>query len=259
MLKFAANLSLLFTELPLLQRFAAAAQAGFGAVEIQFPYDYPADVLAAAASAAGVEVILINVPAGDLMQGGAGLAGHPARQAEFAAVLPQALAYARALGVRMLNVLPGRLAEGVGREQALATLAANLDLAADYFRPHGIRVLCEAINDIDMPGFLLRTADEVAEVLAACNSRDIGMQVDIYHMARMGQDIPVLLATHLPAIAHVQFADAPGRGEPGSGNLPLQQYFALLVQLGYRGWLAAEYRPTRPTAETLGWLPAAAC
>ena len=253
-MEFAANLSMLFTELPLPQRFAAAAQAGFAAVEMQFPYDVPAVELAAAARAAGVEVILINLPAGDLMPGGAGLAAHPARQAEFTAALPLALSYARALGVRMVNVLPGRLAEGVSREQALAALAANLDLAADYFRPHGIRVVCEAINDIDMPGFLLRTADELSTLLASCNSRDIGMQIDLYHMARMRQDIPALLATHLSAIAHVQFADLPGRGEPGSGSLLLRQYLQQLDALGYAGWCAAEYRPTRQTVETLGWL-----
>ncbi|MFC3627152.1 hydroxypyruvate isomerase family protein [Vogesella amnigena] len=253
-MRFAANLSMLFTELPLPQRFAATAQAGFAAVEIQFPYDVAAAELAAAATAAGVEVILINVPAGDLMQGGAGLAAQPRLQAEFAAALPQALAYAQALGVRMVNVLPGRLAEGVSRQQALATLAANLDAAADFFRPHGIRVVCEAINDIDMPGFLLRTADELAVLLATCNSRDIGMQIDLYHMARMQQDIPALLSKHLPAIAHVQFADAPGRGEPGSGELALRQYLQQLDALGYRGWCAAEYRPTRPTVETLAWL-----
>ncbi|MFC3532264.1 hydroxypyruvate isomerase family protein [Vogesella facilis] len=255
MLKFAANLSLLFTEQPVPQRFAAAAAAGFAAVEIQFPYDYPADALAAAARAAGTPVILINVPAGDLMQGGAGLAGHPQRVAEFAAALPLALAYAQALGVGMVNVLPGRLAAGVGRRQALATLAANLARAADYFRPHGIRVLCEPINDLDMPGFLLRTADELAALLADDNSCDVGMQIDLYHMARMQQDIPQLLRRHLPAIAHIQFADAPGRGEPGSGALPLAQYFALLTELGYTGWCAAEYRPTARTQDTLQWLP----
>lgn len=255
MLKFAANLSLLFAELPLPQRFAAAAAAGFTAVEVQFPYDYPADVLATAAQAAGVQVILINVPAGDLMQGGAGLAGHPARVAEFTAALPVALAYAQALGTRMVNVLPGRLPEGVSRTQALAVLAANLVCAADYFRPFGIRVLCEAINDLDMPGFLLRTADELAALLSGGNCCDVGMQIDLYHMARMQQDIPALLHRYLPAIAHIQFADVPGRGEPGSGTLPLAQYFALLDELGYTGWCAAEYRPTVRTQDTLHWLP----
>lgn len=258
MLRFAANLSLLFTELPLPQRFAAAAAAGFSAVEIQFPYDYPADVLAAAAQAAGVQVILINVPAGDLMEGGAGLAGHPARQAEFAAALPVARDYAQVLDVKMVNVLPGRLPDGVSRAQALAVLAANLARAADYFRPFGIRVQCEPINDLDMPGFLLRTADELAALLTDGNCCDVGMQVDLYHMARMQQDIPALLRRYLPVITHIQFADAPGRGEPGSGAMPLAQYFALLDELGYAGWCAAEYRPTARTQDTLQWLSASA-
>jgi hydroxypyruvate isomerase len=252
--RFAANLSLLFTEYPLPQRFAQAATAGFGAVEIQFPYDHPADVLASAASAAGTPVILINVPAGDLMSGGPGLASHPDRRDDFAAALPQALHYAQTLGVPLLNILPGRLAAGYSRQACLATLAANLQLAADFFAPHGLHLCCEAINDLDMPGFLLRTPDEVAQLLADIPQAGIGLQIDIYHAARMNLDIPALLARHLPQTALIQFADYPGRGEPGSGTLPLPDYFDFIEKNGYTGWLGAEYRPTATSADTLGWL-----
>lgn len=252
--RFAANLSLLFTEYPLPQRFAQAAAAGFGAVEIQFPYDHPADVLASAAGAAGTPVILINVPAGDLMSGGPGLASHPDRRDDFAAALHQALHYAQTLGVPLLNILPGRLAAGHSHQACLATLAANLQLAADFFAPHGLHLCCEAINDLDMPGFLLRTPDEVAQLLADIPQAGIGLQIDIYHAARMNLDIPAMLARHLPQTAHIQFADYPGRGEPGSGTLPLPDYFDFIEKNGYTGWLGAEYRPTATSADTLGWL-----
>lgn len=252
--RFAANLSLLFTEVPLPDRFALAAAAGFQAVEIQFPYDYPAAQLAAAAQHAGTQIVLINVPAGDLMAGGPGLACHPARQAEFAAALPQALHYARTLGVTLLNILPGRLASGYSRAECEAALAANLSYAANFFAGSGIRLCCEAINDLDMPGFLLRTPDEVAALLAQVPAADIALQIDLYHAARMKQPILPMLARHLPRTAHIQFADCPGRGEPGSGTLPLAEYFDFIEKSGYTGWLAAEYKPGADTAATLGWL-----
>lgn len=252
--RFAANLSLLFTEVPLPARFAHAAAAGFQAVEIQFPYDYPAALLAEAAQHAGTQIVLINVPAGDLMAGGPGLACHPARQAEFAAALPQALHYARTLGVTLLNILPGRVADGYSRDECEATLAANLMHAADFFAGSGIRLCCEAINDLDMPGFLLRTPDEVATLLARVPAADFALQIDLYHAARMNLSIPDMLARHLLRTAHIQFADYPGRGAPGSGTLPLAEYFDFIEKNGYTGWLSAEYKPGTDTAATLGWL-----
>lgn len=254
--RFAANLSLLFTEVPLPERFARAADAGFQAVEIQFPYDYPAEQLADAARSAGTQVLLINVAAGDLMAGGPGLACHPARQAEFAAALPPALHYARTLGVTLLNILPGRLASAYSRAECEAALAANLSYAANFFAGSGIRLCCEAINDLDMPGFLLRTPDEVAALLARVPAADIALQIDLYHAARMNLSIPAMLARHLPRTAHIQFADCPGRGAPGSGVLPLAEYFDFIEKSGYTGWLAAEYKPGADTAATLGWLNA---
>ena len=182
-------------------------------------------------------MLLINVPAGDLMAGGPGLACHPARQAEFAAALPQALHYARALGATLLNILPGRLADGHSRTDCEATLAANLLRAADYFAGSGIRLCCEAINDLDMPGFLLRTPDEVAALLAKVPAADIALQIDLYHAARMNQPIPAMLARHLPHTAHIQFADHPGRGAPGSGTLPLAEYFDFIEKAATpAGW-----------------------
>ena len=254
-MKLAANLSLLFGELPLVERIGAAAAAGFAGVEIQFPYEVPASELRSALDAAGLPLVLINLPAGDLMAGGAGLAAVPQRQAEFAAALDEALAYAAVARPQCVNVLPGRLAAGVTREAALATLAGNLRRAAAAFAPLGIRVLSEAINPLDMPGFLVNTPDDLLALLAAVDHPNFAAQLDFYHMARQGLDLPACIAALAGRIGHVQFADCPGRGAPGSGTLDFAAALAALRAAGYAGWLAAEYRSDAAgTAAGLGWL-----
>lgn len=254
-MKLAANLSLLFGELLLVERIGAAAAAGFAGVEIQFPYEVPASELRSALDAAGLPLVLINLPAGDLMAGGAGLAAVPQRQAEFAAALDEALAYAAVARPQCVNVLPGRLAAGVTREAALATLAGNLRRAAAAFAPLGIRVLSEAINPLDMPGFLVNTPDDLLALLAAVDHPNFAAQLDFYHMARQGLDLPACIAALAGRIGHVQFADCPGRGAPGSGTLDFAAALAALRAAGYAGWLAAEYRPDAAgTAAGLGWL-----
>lgn len=252
--RFAANLSLLFTELPLPERFAAAAEAGFDAVEIQFPYDFPAPLLRTAADEAGVQIILINLPAGDLMAGGYGLASHPQRKDAFACALNQAEDYARTLGVRMVNVLAGRQDPAESTTASWETLATNLARCARQMSQRQIRTTCEAINTLDMPGFMVSTPAQLARLLDAAAHPAIDMQFDLYHMARMQIDIPQALKQWLPRIGHIQFADNPGRHEPGSGSLALQAYFELLDSLNYTGWCAAEYKPSRTTADTLEWL-----
>lgn len=254
-MKLAANLSLLFTELPLVERIPAAAAAGFSGVEIQFPYELPAAELRNALDAAGLPLVLINLPAGDLMAGGAGLAAVPQRQAAFDAALAEALAYAQAVRPQCVNVLPGRLAEGLSRAAALATLAGNLRSTAEAFAPLGIRVLAEAINPIDMPGFLVNGPDDLLALLAAVDHPNCAAQLDFYHMARQGLDLPACIAALAGRIGHVQFADYPGRGAPGSGTLDFAAALAALREAGYAGWLAAEYRPDAAgTTAGLGWL-----
>ncbi len=255
-MKLAANLSLLFNELPLLERVRAAAVAGFAGVEIQFPYEVPAVALKEALERAGLRLVLINVPAGDLMAGGPGLAAVPARQAEFDAALQEALSYAAMVRPQWVNVLPGRLAEGVGRHQALTCLAANLRRAAEAFAVLGIGVLCEAINPLDMPGFLISTPQELDELLRAVDHPNLQAQFDLYHMARQGLDIPAGIALLAGRIGHVQFADCPGRHEPGSGTLDFAAAIAALRATGYDRWLAAEYRPQASTDAGLVWLDA---
>lgn len=254
-MKIAANLSLLFTELPLLARLQAAAAAGFDGVEIQFPYEVPALQLKEALARAGLPLRLINLPAGDLMTGGPGLAAVPARQAEFDAALQQALTYAAMSRPAYVNVLAGRLAAGVSREQALACLTANLGKTAEAFAVLGIGVLCEAINPLDMPGFLLNTPEQLDELLRAVAQPNLQAQFDLYHMARQGVDIAAGIALLAGRIGHVQFADCPGRGEPGTGTLDFAPLLAALRDTGYDGWLGAEYKPSGQTEQSLVWLP----
>lgn len=251
-----ANLSLLFTELPLLERVRAAAEAGFAGVEIQFPYEVPAAALQAELQRSGLPLVLFNLPAGDLMQGGAGLAAVPGREAQFAAGLRQALEYAEVARPQKINVLAGRLAEGVEREQALALLAEHLRQTAEAFAGRGIAVLMEAINLHDMPGFLLNTPPHLLDMLARVGHPNLAAQLDFYHMARMGLDLADCVRQLQGHIGHVQFADAPGRGEPGSGELDFEPALAALRAQGYAGWLGAEYRPVGATSAGLGWLPA---
>ncbi|AMO74957.1 hydroxypyruvate isomerase family protein [Pseudomonas citronellolis] len=251
-----ANLSLLFTELPLIERVRAAAEAGFAGVEIQFPYEVPAAALQAELQRSGLPLVLFNLPAGDLMQGGAGLAAVPGREVQFAAGLRQALEYAEVLRPQKVNVLAGRLAEGVEREQALALLAEHLRQTAEAFAGRGIAVLMEAINLHDMPGFLLNTPQHLLDMLARVGHSNLAAQLDFYHMARMGLDLADCVRQLQGHIGHVQFADAPERGEPGSGELDFEPALAALRAQGYAGWLGAEYRPVGATSAGLGWLPA---
>lgn len=254
-MKLCANLSLLFTELPLLERIQAAAEAGFAGVEIQFPYEVAAHDLKAALKDAGLPLVLINLPAGDLMSGGPGLAAVPQRQAEFDAGLAQALVYAASVRPQCVNVLPGRLAEGIDRTAALAALAGNLRRSAEAFAPLGIQVLAEAINPLDMPGFLVNTPEDLLALIAAVDHPNFAAQLDFYHMARQGLDLPACIAALAGLIGHVQFADCPGRGAPGTGAVDFAAARAALRAAGYDGWLAAEYRPGEEgTVASLEWL-----
>lgn len=241
-MKIAANLSLLLNEYPLLERVRAAAAAGFSGVEVQFPYEHPAIVWKEALERAGLPLVLINLPAGDLMSGGAGLACVPGREAEFEAALQQALTFAAMTRPQWVNVLAGRLLPGVSFEQAQATLIRNLQQAAQAFQTLGIGVLVEAINPLDMPGFLLNTPEQLQQALQAVNHPNLFAQYDLYHMARQQLDIEAGIALLGDRIGHVQFADFPGRGAPGTGRIDFPAAVSALRRAGYRDWLSAEYQ-----------------
>jgi len=254
-MKIAANLSMLFGELPLAERVLAAKIAGFEGVEIQFPYELPAIRLKELLERADLPLVLINLPAGDLLQGGAGLAAVSACQQAFDDALQETLTYAAMARPLCVNVLPGRLAEGVSREQALTTLADNLRKSAEAFASLGIGVLCEAINPLDMPGFLINTPEHLLELLERVDHPNCRAQLDLYHMARQELDIDAGIRLLGQRIGHVQFADCPGRGAPGSGQVAFAPLLEALRTAGYDGWLAAEYRPgEQGTTASLGWL-----
>lgn len=254
-MKIAANLSMLFSELPLAERIMAARVAGFEGVEIQFPYELPAIHLKELLERAGLQLALINLPAGDFMQGGPGLAAVPARQEAFDAALQEALTYAAMARPACVNVLPGRLAEGVTRDEALETLSANLRKSAEAFALLGVRVVCEAINPLDIPGFLVNTPEHLLALLEQVDHPNCQAQLDLYHMARQELDIAAGIRLLGSRIGHVQFADCPGRGAPGTGSVAFGPLIDALQAVGYDGWLAAEYRPEdTDTTASLGWL-----
>lgn len=251
MLEFSLNISLTLQEGSLPERFETAAALGFDAVEIQFPYDFVPDDLAAPAKAAGCRVVLVNFPAGDLAAGELGIAALPGREEEFRAGIERGLAYAEGLSAPALNVLAGKLPPACAREQALDCLAENL-AAACRAAPEK-RVLLEAANGKDQPGFVVQTGAQALEVLDRVGAPNLFLQYDFYHAARMGEDIPAFLRANLARIGHIQFADCPGRGEPGSGTTDFDGLFALLEELGYAGWCGAEYRPTGDMRASLAW------
>jgi hydroxypyruvate isomerase len=261
-LRYLANCSLLFTEHPLLERPAAAKAAGFDAIEFWWPFDraVPADsdvdAFVAAVAGSGVALVGLNFFAGDLAGPDAGLVSIPARSAEFRDSVAVAAAIGERLGVRGLNALYGnRVDEATAAEQD--TLAVeNLAFAADAVAGFGATVLVEAVSG--PKPYPLRTAADVAAVLArvrATGTRNVAFLCDLYHLAANGDDIATAVELHFADIAHVQIADLPGRGEPGSGSLDLAGPLSTLADKGYDGWVAAEYRPTSTdTAAGLGWL-----
>ena len=258
MLRFAANVSMLFAEAPFLDRFALAARAGFAAVECQFPYETPAAEIRARLDDQGLAMVLHNLPAGDWAASERGLAGLPDRVAEFRAGVPRAIAYAHALGVTQLNCLAGIAPPGVEADTVHRTLVDNLRFAARAFAAEGLKLLVEPINTFDVPGFLVHRTDRCVALLDEVGEPNVFVQYDAYHMQRMEGELAGTLARHLPRIAHVQVADNPGRHEPGSGEIRFEFLFAELERLGYAGWIGCEYKPAGRTDVGLDWLPAGA-
>ncbi len=252
--RFAANLSLLFTELDFLDRFDAAAQAGFSAVEFQFPYAWSADLIAERMRRAGLQVVLHNLPAGNWAAGERGIACHPARHAEFADGLRKAIDYAGTLACPQLNCLAGIVPPAVSHEQAHATFAHQLRHAADVLGSAGLRLLVEFINTRDIPGFFLSSSKQAETVIDAVGSPNLHLQYDIYHAQRTEGELAANIERLLPRIAHIQLADNPGRHEPGTGEINFDFLFKHIDSIGYAGWIGCEYLPSRSSRESLEWL-----
>jgi hydroxypyruvate isomerase len=251
--RFAANISMMFTELPFLDRFEAAAKAGFQAVEFLFPYDFPAAEIAARLKATGLSQVLFNAPPGDWTKGERGQAALPGRQAEFREGFLRALDYAAALSCPRIHVMSGLAPAGVAHDTMTGVLAANLAWAAEKAAPAGVKPVIEPINHRDIPGFFLNTTDQAAAVIAAVGADAVGLQFDLYHCQITEGDLVKRVEKHLPLIAHMQVADNPGRNEPGTGEVNWPFVFAKIDALGFRGWIGCEYKPAGETVAGLGW------
>jgi hydroxypyruvate isomerase len=256
--RFAANLAWLFTEHPFLERFAAARAAGFDGVEFPTPYDTPAAAIAEQLQKHKLTCVLFNLPMGDRSRGDIGIACRPGREAEFREGVASAIEYARLLRPTRVNCIAGVCLPDEDRGDMVARLVQNLQFAAGELAKAGFDMLVEPLNDRDNPSYIIPRQDDGARVINAVGAPTLGLQCDLYHTAMMGDDPSSILSRHRGVIRHIQFADAPGRNEPGTGKVPLQQLFDTIDELGYEGWVSAEYKPTRRTEDTLHWMRATA-
>ena len=260
--RFDVNCSILFAELPLTERAAAAAACGFGGVEFWWPWpqavptDAAADAFVGSILEAGVELVALNFHAGDLAAGDRGILSHPGRTAEFRRNIPACAEIARRTGCTRLNAPYGQRLAGVDHDTQDAVAIANLRLAAEAAGSVGASVLVEAINSVDTPGFPLDTSARATAVIGAVEATNVGFLADVYHLAKMGEDVADTLHRYRDAIAHVQMADPPGRGAPGTGTLDFEPLFAQLAVDGYAGWVGLEYVPSdaSDSAGSFGWL-----
>lgn len=253
MVKLCANLSFLFTEIGIEDRFIAAGKAGFEAVEWSFPYALSAREIRRCLDAAGLELVMINAPPGDWGVGERGLAALSGREDDFHVAMAQAIDYASVLGCRNIHVMAGVVPAGRDRGQALTILVDNLRRAARACRRCGIDVLIEPINPFDMPDYLLNRAEEAIEIIERVGAKNVRLQYDIYHACRLGVDPLLEIRRFLPAIGHIQIAARDGRGEPDGAEPDAPMIFAQLDRWGYDGWVGLEYTPRGGTAAGLSW------
>jgi len=251
--RFAANLTMLFNEVPFLDRFERAARAGFEAVEFLFPYAHDPGEIRERLDRNGLALVLHNLPAGNWDGGERGIACHPDRVAEFREGVSRAIDYAQALGVGQLNCLAGKAPPGVDDEVLRRTFVENLAHAAGALKRAGLRLLVEPINTFDIPGFYLNRTAQAVSILDEVGADNIHLQYDIYHAQRMEGELAATLQKHLSRIAHVQLADNPGRNEPGTGEIDYRFLFSHLDRIGYAGWVGCEYKPATTTEAGLGW------
>jgi hydroxypyruvate isomerase len=256
--RFCANLTMLFNEVPFMERFEAAARNGFTGVEYLFPYPFAKEDLAAALREHKLTQVLHNLPAGNWAGGERGIACLPDRRGEFREGVAQAIDYAKALDCKLINCLAGLTPASENPAEVRSTFVENIRYAAAELKRAGIRLVIEAINTRDIPGFYLTNTRQAADLIAEVGSDNVGLQYDIYHMQIMEGDLARTIESFLPQIWHVQLADNPGRNEPGTGEINYPFLYQWLDKLGYAGWIGCEYKPKAETETGLGWFRAAA-
>src|SRR5260370_639835 len=252
--KFAANLTMMFNEVDFLDRFEAAARAGFQGLEYLFPYPYKKEDLIERLQNYGLTQVLHNLPAGDWAKGERGIACLPDRMGELQDGVGRAIEYGAALGCKQLNCLAGIAPQGVATDKLRETFAGNLKFAAAKLASAGIRLLVEPVNTRDIPGFFLCHTAQALEIIDAVASPNLSLQYDIYHMQIMEGDLATTIERNLTRIAHMQLADNPGRHEPGTGEISYPFLLQFIDKLGYAGWIGCEYKPAAATTAGLGWV-----
>ena len=252
--KFAANLTMLFNEVPFLERFERAHHAGFQAVEFLFPYAYSATEIRQLLDQYKLNLVLHNLPAGNWDSGERGIACLPDRKQEFRESVSMAIEYAKALKVKQLNCLAGKAPVDANHKELHQTFVENLTYAAAEFESANLNLLIEPINTFDIPGFFLNTTKQANEILAEVGAKNLYIQYDIYHAQRMEGELAATIEKYFAKIAHIQIADNPGRNEPGTGEINYGFLFTLLDRLGYEGWIGCEYKPANTTEAGLGWI-----
>jgi hydroxypyruvate isomerase len=252
--KFCANLTLLFNEYSFIDRFAAAAKAGFNGVEYLFPYEHDKSRLAAQLEKHGLVQVLHNLPAGNWAKGERGIACHPDRVGEFQDGVGKAIEYARALNCKQLNCLAGICPQDAPDDRQRAAFVSNLKFAALKLKEAGIKLLIEPINTRDIPGFYLTRSRQALEIIREVGSDNLFLQYDIYHMQIMEGDLARTIESNLALIPHMQLADNPGRNEPGTGEINYAFLFDHIDGIGYKGWIGCEYKPKTQTEDGLSWI-----
>ncbi|MBW8901329.1 MAG: hydroxypyruvate isomerase [Massilia sp.] len=252
--RLAANLTMLFNELPFLDRFEAAHDAGFKGVEYLFPYGFEKEALAERLQQYGLTQVLHNLPAGDWEKGERGIAVLPGREAEFREGVARAIDYAKALNCRQVNCLVGIAPAGIDAGTLRRTVVDNLRYAATQLKQAGIRLLIEPINTYDIPGFYLNTTQQALDLIEAVGADNLYVQYDVYHAQRTEGELAQTVERNLARIAHIQVADNPGRNEPGTGEINYPFLFGHLDRIGYDGWIGCEYKPAADTGAGLDWI-----
>lgn len=257
MLKFAPNLSMLYTEEPFLERFSRAAAAGFRAVEFLFPYEFTPQQIREQTVAHGLAVVLFNSSPGDFQKGERGYCNHPQRRDEFRRTVIQALEYATYLEVQRIHLMTGNRVAGLDRNTQLNTVLENLAWAALQAADAGVTLLLEPLNPIDQPYYFLNSIALGMEIVRAINHANVRLQYDVYHAQMSEGNLIQTIRALLPFIGHIQISDVPGRHQPGQGEINYPAIFATLEQIGYTGYIGLEYHPNGTTDESLSWLPLA--